>query len=291
MTGMRLEDDLTLTVGSRRIADGRIQSVGLRPVVGAYEIVFALYMSVSTGRDELPRASVLGGRVEVRAGGGDARPLGFARPEQPFVVVCKDFAGTTSATLHLRLQANEVAALEELRAAGDLTFEVSFTGTGADEHGEQYLLGQCSIRVARSEWLQTLRGAGARDVMLLEVPLPLEPEVADGWGDVASNLRAAEEEYGNGNFRGCIASCRLVIDELGRLLDRKWPRALDRLAESGNGRMTKSHREEAVYAAVRHYTHLAHHAPADGGETSFSRAEAEFVLCATAAGVRLARMG
>lgn len=282
---------MTLTVGSRRIADGGIQSVGLRPVVGAYEMVFALYLSVSTGRGGLPRASVLGGRVGVRTGGGESHPLGFARPEQPFDVVCKGFVGTTSATLHLRMQANEVAALEELRAAGDLTFEVSFTGTGADEHGEQYLLGQCSVRVPRSEWLQTLRGAGARDVMLLEVPLPLDPEVADAWGELASNLRAAEEEYGNGNFRGCIASCRIVIDELGRVLDRKWSRALDRLAEDGDGRMTKAEREEAVYAAVRHYTHLAHHAPADGGESSFSRAEAEFVLSATAAGLRLARMG
>ena len=127
--------------------------------------------------------------------------------------------------------------------------------------------------------------------MLLEVPLPLDQEAADHWRDVATNLRSAEEEYGNGNYRGCIASCRIVIDELGRLLDRKWPQALTRLAEGGNGRMTKAHREEAVYAAVRHYTHLAHHAPADGGETSFSRAEAEFVLSATAAGVRLARMG
>ncbi|MCY3621521.1 MAG: hypothetical protein OXH68_07395 [Gammaproteobacteria bacterium] len=282
---------MTLTVGSRRIADGTIQSVGLRPGVGAYEMVFALYLSVSTGRDGLPRASVLGGRVAARPDGGEPHPLGFARPEQPFEVVCKDFVGTTSATLHLCLQANEVAALEELRAAGDLTFELSFAGTGADEYGDQYVLGQRSIRVPRSEWLQTLRGAGARDVMLLEVPLPLDPEVADGWGELVSNLRGAEEDYRNGNFRGCIAACRIVIDELGRLLDRKWPQALTRLAEGGNGRMTKAHREEAVYAAVRHYTHLAHHAPADGGETSFSRAEAEFVLSATAAGVRLARMG
>lgn len=282
---------MTLTVGSRRIADGGIRSVGLRPVVGAYEMVFALHLSVSTGRDGLPRASVLGGRVAVQADGGEPHPLGFARPEQPFVVACKDYVGTTSATLHLRLQANEVAALEELRAAGDLMFDVSFAGTGADEHGEQYLLGQSSITVPRSEWLQTLRGAGARDVMLLEVPLPLDGEVADRWRDLASNLRTAEEEYGNGNFRGCIASCRIVIDELGRLLGRKWPRALDRLGEDGDGRMTKAEREEGVYAAVRHYTHLAHHAPADGGETSFSRAEAEFVLSATAAGVRLARMG
>ena len=217
--------------------------------------------------------------------------MGFARPEQPFQLVCKDFVGTSTPTLHLCLQANQVAALEALRDAGDLTFELSFAGTGVDDRGAQYLLGQCSIRVPRSEWLQTLRSAGARNVMLLEVPLPLDEDECDRWRDVASNLRSAEEEYGNGNYRGCIASCRIVIDELGGLGDLKWSRALNRLAEDRNGDMTKPQREEAVYAALRHYTHLAHHAAGDGGETSYTRAEAEFMLSATGAAVRLARMG
>ena len=35
---------MTLTVGSRRIADGRVQGVGLQPIVGAYELVFSLYL-------------------------------------------------------------------------------------------------------------------------------------------------------------------------------------------------------------------------------------------------------
>ncbi|MCY4012745.1 MAG: hypothetical protein OXG82_08535 [Gammaproteobacteria bacterium] len=282
---------MRLTVGSRGIAEGSVQSVGLRPVVGAYEMVFALRLSVSTGRGGLRRASVLGARIAVRPGGGEPSPLGFARPEQPFEVVCKDFVAPLSATLHLRLQANEVARLEALRDAGDLTFDLSFTGDGADEHGEQYLLGDGGIRVPRSEWLQTLRGAGARDVMLLEVPLPLGADGDDGWREVASSLRSAEEEYGNGNYRSCIASCRIVIDELGGLLGRKWSLAFNRLAEDGGGKMTKAQREEAVCAAVRHYTHLAHHAPGDGGEINFTRAEAEFVLRATAAAVRLAWMG
>ena len=55
--------------------------------------------------------------------------------------------------------------------------------------------------------------------------------------------------------------------------------------------MTKPQREEAVYAAARHYTNLAHHARGDGGETSYTRAEAEFILGATSAALRLAQMG
>ena len=281
---------MTLTVGSRRIADGRVQGVGLQPIVGAYELVFSLYLSVSTSEDGLPRASVLGARVVARSSGGKPRPLGFARPEQPFQLVCRDFVGTSTPTLHLCLQPSQIAALEALRDAGDLTFELSFTGTAADHDGEQYLLGQCSIRVPRSEWLETLHGAGARNAMVLEVPLPLDEQSSDRWRDVASNLRSAEEEYGNGNYRGCIASCRIVMDAVGGLRDLKWAQALNRLADDRKSAMTKPQREEAVYAALRHYAHLAHHATADGGETGYTRAEAEFMLSATVAAVRLSQI-
>ena len=282
---------MTLTIGSRRIADGRVQSVGLQPVVGAYELVFALYLSVSPGEGGMPRASVLGARVVARPSSGEPRPLGFARPEQPFEIVCQDFVRTSTPTLHLCLQANQIAALEALRDAGDLTFELSFTGTAADHHGQQYLLGEFSVRVPRSEWLETLRGSGARNAMVLEVPLPLDEQTSDNWSEVGSNLRSAEEEYGNGNYRGCIASCRIVIDALGGVRDLKWSGALTRLAEDRNGTMTKAQREEVMYAALRHYAHLAHHASGDGGETSYTRAEAEFLLSATVAAVRLAQLG
>ena len=282
------EDDVTLTVGSRRIADGRVQGVGLQPIVGAYELVFALYLSVSTGKDGLPCASVLGARVVARPSKGEPQPLGFARPEQPFKLVCQDFAGTATPTLHLCLQPSQIAALEALRDAGDLTFELSFAGTAADHHGEQNLLGDCSVRVPRSEWLEALRRAGARNAMVLEVPLPLDEQTLDYRRDIASNLRSAEDEYANGNYRGCIASCRLVIDELGGPRNLKWSRGLNHLAEERHRAMTKPQREEAVYAALRHYAHLAHHAPGDGGETGYTRAEAEFILSATVAAVRLA---
>ena len=142
---------MTLTVGSRRIADGQVQGVGLQPVVGAYELVFGLYLSVSTGKDGLPCASVLGARVVARPSKGEPHPLGFARPEQPFKLVCQDFDGTATPTLHLCLQPSQIAALEALRDAGDLTFELSFAGTAADHHGEQHLLGDCRVRVPRSE--------------------------------------------------------------------------------------------------------------------------------------------
>ena len=285
-----MEDDVTLIVGSRRIADGRIQTVGLQPVVGTHELIFTLYLSVSPGERQLPRASVLGARVVAKPSRGNPQPLGFARPEQPFELVCYDHVTTATPTLHICLQPSQTAALETLRDAGDLTFELSLSGTARDLQGEQRVHGSLSILIPRSEWLQKLRDAGVRNTMLLEVPLPLEGGSGD-CHEVDSNLRRAEEDFRNGGYRDSIASCRIAIDGLGELRDMSWYSALNRLAKDSAKGMSKSQREEAIYAVLRHYTHLAHHTTGDGGAIDFTRAEAQFVLMMTAAATAHVRRG
>ncbi len=273
---------MTLRIGGRHIGDGRVQSLSLRPVVGAFELIFHLHLSVQPGEGELPRASILGAGVVAKPSRGDPRRLGFARREQPIEVECRPHMSTSTPNIHISLQPGQVAALEELRAAGDLTLDLSLWGNAVDHQGESHFHGECSIRVPRSEWLQKLRDARARNVMLLEVPLPLDG-VTDHWEEVASNLQRAEEYYRNGDYRGCISSCRIAIDELGKLRDMNWTSALDRLATDRRKDMNKSQREEAMFAVLRHYTHMAHHATGDGGANDYTRAEARFVLCVTAA--------
>ena len=282
---------MTLTVGNRRIADCGIQSVSLRPVVGAYELVFTLRFLVLTGERGLPNAAVVGARVVVLPSVGEPHPLGFARPEQPIQLVCGEFEGSASPTLRLNLLPNQIAALEALRETGDLTFELTFAGTGVDRHGDQHLLCECSVSVPRSEWLQTLRNAKARNAILLEVPVPFDDQMSDQWYDVCTNIRSAEEEYRNGNYRGCVATCRVAIDGVGKVQELKWSQSLSRLSNNHKEKMTKFQRVEAVFAALRHYSHMAHHTTADGGETYYSRAEAEFTLTATVAAVRLVQIG
>ena len=276
---------MTLLVGSRQIADGRIQSVVLRRVVGAYELVFPFYLTVSPGEGGLPRASVLGARVSAKPSRGEPQDLGFARPERPFEVACQNHVSRQTANLQMCLQPNQMAALETLRDAGDLTFDLSFSGTARDRHGEQQAYGNCSVGVPRSEWLEKLRDAGVRDTLLIEVPLPLEG-VSEEWREAASHLRHAEDQYRNGDYRGCIASCRIAIDAVGELRGMNWPKVLD-LARG----MDKAAREEALFAVVRHYTHEAHHAASDGGASGYTRREAELILNLTAAATAHALSG
>ena len=277
-----MDNDLTLLVGSRRIANGRVQSVTLQPIVGAYELIFPLYLSVLPGEGGLPSASIAGARIVAEPSQGEPKPLGYARAEQPSDILCQPHAHTATPSLHLYLHPGQVSALETLRDAGDLTFRLAMSGTAMDHQGPQHLHGDCTVAVPRSRWLQTLRNAQARNVMLFEVPLP-------GPGGEASNhpastIQQAEERYRNGDYIGCIASCRTTIEETGRRIyaETDWATpAIERLA-SDRKAMTEPERRAALYAILRHYTHQAHHGPSEGGESAYTRNDARFVLTLTA---------
>ena len=275
---------MSLVVGSRQIADCRLQTVSLQPMVGGYEMIFALHLSVSSGEDELPRATIDGARIAVTPTHGSPQPLGFARPEQPTNIICKPHASTERPSLHLYLQPTQIAALETLRDKGDLTFDLSLSGSATDRHGPQYLGGNYPLRVPRSEWLQMLGNAGARNVLLLEVPLSVGRESEDQT-KLVSQLLQAEQRFRDGDYHGCINSCRTAIEEIAHHIYGKsgLTAALKPLASSQREDMTKSERLKALYAVLRHYTHQAHHGPSEGGEVSYTRPEAQFVLSLTAA--------
>ena len=274
---------MTLLVGSRQIADCRLQTVSLRPMVGGYEMVFALHLSVSPGEDGLPKANIDGARITANPTHGNPQPLGFARPEQPANITCMPHASTATPSLHLYLQPTQIAALETLRDKGDLTFELSLSGSATDRHGRQYLGGNYPLRVPRSEWLQMLSNAGARNVLLLEVPVPVGHQ-SDDQSKQVSQLLQAEQRYRDGDYHGCINSCRTTIEETAHHIYGKpgLAAALKPLA-SQRDNMTKSERLKALYAVLRHYTHQSHHGPSDGGVVSYTRSEAQFVLSITAA--------
>ncbi len=68
---------------------------------------------------------------------------------------------------------------ETLRGTSDLTFDFVASGTGIDENGEQYANGHWRHHLSRSDWIEQLRNVGPREILLLEVPIPLEG-TADG---------------------------------------------------------------------------------------------------------------
>ena len=159
-----------------------------------------------------------------------------------------------------------------------MTFELHGVGRGQDsEQRDSRVDESWHLTVSRSDWIERLSRSGARDILLVEVPLPFRRE--DGRSSAAA-LREAEKRYGYGDYRGCVQACRDAVQELGeeKYGTKSW--SDDALKQLGNGPrgMDKEERQRAFWAAVRHYTHLAHHSEGEGGERNYSRAEAQMML-------------
>ena len=219
--------------------------------------------------------------VAVASGDEAPPPLGFARPEGPFDIVPVDFTRDGTYALHLPVQPGQIAHLETLREARDLIFQLSLVGTGEDGQGSYGVNANLGpFPVARSDWLRMLGAAGARNVVIIEVPLPIHASPPGLSAEIASSLRRAEAQYRDGDYTACVGACRLVIEALGKTLGIEWNAALDHF-DIRRRSMTRRQREEALYAALRQYTHPPHHL-SDGGEPEvYTRQEAELALTLT----------
>lgn len=282
---------MVLTINSRVFADARIQGVTLAPLIGAYELRFGLLIVVSaTGESERCRAIVDGARVRIGTDGGHRAVLGFGRTDRRLEVVTGPHQERTAPTLSLPLQPGQLAAIETLRGAGDLHFDLEVVGTGSSRTGTGAVQDVLHCDVPRSEWIEKLRAARARDILLLEVALPF-PELSDKWRNISDELMRAENRLRNGDYHACVSACRTIVEELGRQVYgcTDWARtSLDRLSSNRSG-MSKSERERAVMATLRHYTNQAHHGQNEGGEIIYTRADAHHILTLVASFVAHSR--
>ena len=282
-----------IVVASRQLAEASVQAVTLHSTVGGYELVFGLRLTVAVDADAHRRASIIGARVSVSSSAGEPQALGFARPGQPFEIVCKPYISSTSHTLHLYLQPVELAALETLRGTDELSFELLAQGTGFDGEVEALFQDRWHWREPRSDWIARLGTVGARNVLLLEIPLALT-EGDDEPAAFRQELVKAEDRFRNGDYHGCIAACRIVIEEVGRRTHGPsgWSTAaLEQVGRGDRRGMTKPEREAAIWAVLEHYAHLAHHGPAKGGSTGYTRADAQLLLSLVGAVVAHAESG
>ena len=204
---------MVLTIDSRVFADSRIQGVTLHPIVGACELRFGLLIVVGadTGGGHR-RAVVDGARVSVRADGNRRDDLGFACSDRRLEIEVLSHQDRYSPTLSLTLQPGQLAAIEKLRGVGDLHFDLEIMGTGYDRRGASPVQDSLRCHVPRSDWIEKLRAAEARDILLLEVPLPF-PERSERWQRVADELLRAENRFRNGDYHACVGTCRTTVEE------------------------------------------------------------------------------
>lgn len=275
-----------LTANGRLVADLNIQNFALRPTLGAYELVLALYLTVR-GDPVFPQEISIAG-VRVSLAGDIDIDVGIARPDQPIQFATTKTAYSLSDSLAVSLIPSQLALLEDLRDGRDLTLDLVFFGRCVDRQGRHRIDEKIRYSVPQSEWIKILELAGVNDTLVLEVPLPADPGGA--WEGVLSSLRKGANALSGGDYSGCIATCRHVIEGVEPIIFREGQRFNAVLARLGGKPtdMNKGEREAALWAAVRHYTHLAHHGPTKGGEGEFSRREARMIYTLTATLLRSA---
>ena len=277
----------SLTIDSRTFAEAEIQNVTLHPVIGAYELWFALNIKVGPRNDGRRFRAVFDSmRIRVKARGGQYNDLGFAHAERRIEIDTGKPSGGTQ-ILCLPLQPGQIVAMEKLRDTDDLSFELFVNGrgfvSGGEKVDEHYFQDTLDRTVPRSQWIETLRAGGFRNILLIEVPLPHSERFGQG-DKIYEYVLQAESQFYNGDCRACVATCRTITDELGyrKSGNRNWANeSLDRFA-SGRKNMSKEERDLANLAALRHYAHPAHHGPSEGGEANYTRADAEHALALAA---------
>lgn len=276
---------MSLTINGTAVGEISSQGVSLRPVLGAYELSFSLKITMEPKLGDERRVTIFGARVSLSNDRGASLYVGVAQPEKPIELHQYEHTNSMTYSLFQSLHPGQLAELERIRDGGSIAFRLQMLGVVTDENGAQNVHNMQDFRVPRSEWIERLRNAGAKNILLLEVPVPLV-DPPEEWAAAGNDLQQAVIHYQNGDYRSCVGVCRTVLDEIGSKrfdAEKDWATPLlQRLANDRPG-MTRGEREAAVWAAVRHYAHPAHHAVSDGGEQYYSRAEAQLMMTMVAA--------
>lgn len=278
---------MSLSFGSRIIADPRVLYISGRRGIGIYQLRFSIEFRVPSWADEPNTALLRNLSAYVFSGeerSGDVQPLGNAQPEQQITLQPNQYSQTRTLIFDLNLSPEQVFSLEQIRNGGGIQFVVHIKGEAVGKRGGDPAEEKVNCAVTLSDWARILREFGYADIILLGVALP--QVTADSKLHHAVTLvRQANEDLHFGRYDAVVNRCRLALDSLRSALDEKEDAvaAIEKF-NSKRRSMNKLERELFVGEAVRHYTQLAHHVDDGAGEPEwYSQGDAYFALALSAA--------
>ena len=276
-----------LTVNSEAVADVQVEQVVLRRLIGAYELLLAIQGTTYAKPNNPCWLALHGAQVCISPVGGPRMALGMARPDRPERIQQSTNQVRVSAELKIVLQPRQVMAIEDLCNAQDMQFDLVLIGEGGGNVPGDHRFrtnDTLSKQLPRSAWINQLRDARALDIVVVEVPMPVA-DPSPEQRKIVDHLKRAEKMALDGNYPECVAHCRDVMDAVDSSPSaiQRYTQALKKLNEpDGRKNMSKEDREIAILAAVRNYTHLAHHQGGSGGTEYFTRSEAQLIFTLSA---------
>lgn len=266
---------MSLTVDSVSIADIREQVVWLQRLLGGFELCFNFEVVVKQYGDQARWATILGARVGLSRG-TTGTDLGIALCVQPKFMTQTNPGQRGALELRLALSPSQLNALEEIRNGGDLDFKLTLIFEAGNRPGVQNEMNQLNelhARVSRSDWINQLNGAQAMNILLLEVPLPIQAS-ADGQDDIGRSMRRAREHFLAVRYDDCVGECRKILEGLPNVSRKD----VVELLKVNRSEMSKEERDQSILFAMRNYCNLPHHP----GSFEYTRADAKLILILTA---------
>jgi hypothetical protein len=267
---------MQLTVDINGIGTLHAQGVALERMIGGYELIFNMGGDARGENGSSRWLALHSARVRLTTRDSGTLSLGTARPEKPLRFIQGPNGYGISATFRLQLSPYQVEQIEEIRAAGDLCFDLMFAGEGGDKTSPFPFQQGEPFNVAQSDWIKQLAAARFLDVHLIEILVPIL-DTTRLQRTISEGFRSAQRHFVDRRYREAVADCRLVLEATGVK-----PSALTPLSGAWKA-LEKDAREAAMFAAIHFCMNPAHHLDPSGALQRYDRSEAKLLLTLTAA--------
>jgi hypothetical protein len=271
---------VSLAVSHFGLADIRADAVELRRELNSFALLFRISGKAVVAEGDV-WADIRGARLTVAGEGGHQHGFGLAIADQP--VRIRRNGGAIFVEFRRSLAQADLEAIEGIRSGHSLTFGLSIFGDGATAGGSSERLpvqDTLSLTVARSDWIAMLNAVKARNILLVEIPVPLLDPPSD-WLEIKRMIDRAQLLFLEAHYTESVLCCRKALEAAAKQLGwpENWaPQALDRGMRDRRA-MTAAEREQFVLAAIHHFSNLSSHIG------TYDRAQATFAIAETVAGV------
>ncbi len=256
-------------------ATGNVKQVQGQRGLGFYRLIFLTVLNVESGDSAVgERLSTMS--TDVAAAG---RTLGRAnaQPHQ-LPIAPANYAQERQVNFELDLDRARLEAIESVRNGGDITFNITFFPTLADQSGQlRQTTAQAAFVANQSTWAGVLEQMDYQKVMLLELPVPdgvQFPELAAA----ARSLAQAQQAMARGDYREAVGLCRDVLEEVMLALKDD-----DIIDFTGTREMDKAKRLRLLRRAARVFTHPARHKDEVAVALEWNRVDAASTISLVAA--------
>lgn len=204
----------------------------------------------------------------------------------------------TSENLDISLSNDQLMALEQRRGEGSVVLYLRLQATLLGPTAPAFAITQAEgpYSVEHSRWLGMLDQIGSEVSFLLRVPAPLtdlqlresdtDDEDLASLSQASKRLRQARAEFASHEWEHCVATCRRVLENIGRLAT--FPSSASMASTAAKDR-TQVQRWASIYHDLSSMASAAHHDDDTTDGFVWNRPDAEAILVTTAA--FLARYG